>query len=44
MAIYSMVKNNNFNGMPIPAIVYSDADGKCETIKVFDYRDFKRKL
>ena len=44
MAIYSMVKNNNFNGMPLPSIVYSDAEGQCETIKIFDYRDFKRRL
>ncbi|MCH5193754.1 MAG: carboxynorspermidine decarboxylase [Oscillospiraceae bacterium] len=44
MAIYSMVKNNNFNGMPLPAIVYSDEEGKCETIKIFDYSDFKHRL
>ena len=44
MAIYSMVKNNTFNGMPLPAIVYSNEDRQCNTVKAFDYRDFKRRL
>lgn len=44
MAIYTMVKNNSFNGMPLPSIVYSNAERECHTVKVFDYKDFKRRL
>ncbi len=33
MAIYSMVKNNTFNGMPLPDIAVMDADGECRVIK-----------
>ncbi|MBR6419854.1 MAG: carboxynorspermidine decarboxylase [Oscillospiraceae bacterium] len=44
MAIYSMVKNNTFNGMPLPAIVLQHADGDCEIIKEFSYEDFKGRL
>ncbi|MDE6747430.1 MAG: carboxynorspermidine decarboxylase [Oscillospiraceae bacterium] len=44
MAIYSMVKNNTFNGMPLPAIVWCAADGKCRTVKSFGYEDFKCRL
>ena len=44
MAIYSMVKNNTFNGMPLPAIAVQHADGDCEIIRQFDYADFKGRL
>lgn len=44
MAIYSMVKNNTFNGMPLPAIVWRAEDGKCRTVKSFGYEDFKCRL
>ncbi len=44
MAIYSMVKNNTFNGMPLPAIVWCGENGICKTIKKFGYEDFKRRL
>ena len=44
MAIYSMVKNNTFNGMPLPAIVWCTEDGKCRTVKSFGYEDFKCRL
>ncbi|EES50119.1 carboxynorspermidine decarboxylase [Clostridium botulinum] len=44
MAIYSMVKNNTFNGINLPAIVkYSDEKG-VEIIKKFGYEDFKSRL
>lgn len=43
MAIYSMVKNNTFNGMPLPSIVYKKGD-KLSLIKDFDYLDFKNRL
>ena len=44
MAIYSMVKNNTFNGIPLPAIVLRKEDGITETIKEFGYEDFKGRL
>lgn len=44
MAIYSMVKNNTFNGMPLPAIVWCAEDGTCSTVKSFGYEDFKCRL
>ena len=44
MAIYSMVKNNTFNGMPLPAIAIQHPDGECEIIKQFTYEDFKCRL
>lgn len=44
MAIYSMVKNNTFNGMPLPDIVLRHKDGEYRTVKQFGYRDFKTRL
>ncbi|MEA4814299.1 MAG: carboxynorspermidine decarboxylase [Oscillospiraceae bacterium] len=44
MAIYSMVKNNTFNGMRLPSIALRRKDGKIETIRRFGYRDFKERL
>lgn len=44
MAIYSMVKNNTFNGMCLPAIAVMHENGECEIIKEFGYEDFKRRL
>ena len=44
MAIYSMVKNNTFNGMPLPAIALLKKNGRCELVKQFGYEDFKRRL
>lgn len=44
MAIYSMVKNNTFNGMPLPAIILYQKDGTFRIVKQFDYQDFKRRL
>lgn len=41
MAIYSMVKNNTFNGMCLPSIYAMDVDGDCRLIKKFGYEDFK---
>ena len=43
MAIYSMVKNNTFNGMPLPAIVKKCGDS-YEILKTFGYVDFKGRL
>ena len=44
MAIYSMVKNNTFNGMPLPDIVALYEDGRWEIIRHFGYEDFKNRL
>lgn len=44
MAIYSMVKNNTFNGMRLPSIVLHTLDGAFKTIKEFGYEDFKGRL
>ena len=44
MAIYSMCKNNTFNGMPLPEIYLEKLDGTTESIKRFGYEDFKRRV
>lgn len=44
MAIYSMVKNNTFNGMPLPSIYLHTLDGELKLIKEFGYDDFKKRL
>lgn len=44
MAIYTMVKNNTFNGMPLPAIALEHADGSCSIVRSFAYEDFKSRL
>ncbi len=44
MAIYSMVKNNTFNGMPLPSIAVMDKAGDCRVMKEFGYEDFKNRL
>ena len=44
MAIYSMVKNNTFNGINLPSIfLNSEIDG-LKLIKKFGYEDFKSRL
>lgn len=44
MAIYSMVKNNTFNGMALPDIVLERVDGSRELVRRFGYEDFKGRL
>ena len=44
MAIYSMVKNNTFNGMPLPGIALLKEDGSVEMVREFGYDDFKMRL
>lgn len=44
MAIYSMVKNNTFNGMKLPSIMLLKKDGELKKIKEFGYLDFKERL
>lgn len=44
MAIYTMVKNNTFNGMKLPDIVLEKTDGTCVAVRAFEYEDFKSRL
>lgn len=43
-AIYSMVKNNTFNGMCLPSIAFQKYDGSIDIIRSFGYADFKERL
>jgi len=44
MAIYSMVKNNTFNGMCLPSIAVLPESGELNIIRKFGYEDFKGRL
>ncbi len=44
MAIYTMVKNNTFNGMNLPAIVLRHEDGSDQILRTFGYENFKCRL
>lgn len=44
MALYTMVKTNTFNGMPLPLIAVRRADGTDEVVRMFGYEEFKRRL
>ena len=44
MAIYSMVKNNTFNGIPLPSIAIRRKSGKVELLRQFGYSDFRDRL
>ena len=44
MAIYTMVKNNTFNGMPLPNIIAVASNGDWEVVREFGYDDFKMRL
>jgi carboxynorspermidine decarboxylase len=44
MAIYSMVKNNTFNGINLPSIYLSTKDDGIKLIRHFGYEDFKSRL
>lgn len=44
MMIYSMVKNNTFNGMPLPDIGILHENKTYEVIRKFNYTDFKERL
>ena len=44
MAIYTMVKNNTFNGTRLPDIVLWKADNTMQIVKQFGYEDFKNRL
>lgn len=44
MAIYSMVKNNTFNGINLPTILLNTEKEGLKVIKKFGYEDFKSRL
>lgn len=44
MAHYTMVKNNTFNGIPLPSIAIVDQKRNIKTIRSFDYSDFESRL
>ncbi|MCL2081814.1 MAG: carboxynorspermidine decarboxylase [Oscillospiraceae bacterium] len=44
MAHYSMVKNNTFNGMPLPSIAVKNTEGDYIAVKRFAYDDFRNRL
>ncbi len=44
MALYTMVKTNTFNGMPLPSILWRDKDGQGWLVKQFGYEDFQSRL
>ncbi len=45
MAIYTMVKNNTFNGVGLPSIyLYEPEDDSYECVRTFGYEDFKNRL
>jgi carboxynorspermidine decarboxylase len=44
MAIYTMVKNNTFNGIRLPGIYLREIVGTIRMIRTFGYGDFKNRL
>lgn len=44
MAIYTMVKNNTFNGMPLPAICAVNSQNEVKVVRGFGYADFKMRI
>lgn len=44
MMQYSFVKNNTFNGVPLPDLAILDEDGTYRVIKSFGYEDFRMRL
>jgi len=44
MAIYSMVKNNTFNGIGLPSIAVVEKDRRVRLVRSFGYQDFKGRL
>ena len=44
MMQYSFVKNNTFNGVPLPGFAILHADGRFTVLKSFGYDEFRRRL
>jgi len=44
MAHYTMVKNNTFNGVRLPAIAVADSAGNIRIVRRFRYEDYRNRL
>ena len=44
MMQYSFVKNNTFNGVPLPNLAILGEDGRLRILRTFGYEDFRRRL
>ncbi|MCL2049238.1 MAG: carboxynorspermidine decarboxylase [Defluviitaleaceae bacterium] len=44
MAIYTMVKNNTFNGINLPSIIKRRTNGELQLVRRFGYEDFRGRL
>ena len=44
MAHYTMVKNNTFNGIRLPAIAIADSSGSVRIVRKFGYEDYRNRL
>ncbi len=44
MMQYSFVKNNTFNGVPLPALAMRNENGDIRVIREFGYDEFRRRL
>ena len=44
MAHYTMVKNNTFNGVGLPAIAIQDAHKRIRIVRQFGYEDYRNRL
>lgn len=43
MLHYTIVKNNTFNGIPLPSLSVIDSNGKWQILKEFGYEDYKER-
>lgn len=43
MLHYTIVKNNTFNGIPLPSLGVIDTNGKWQVLKSFGYEDYKQR-
>lgn len=43
MIHYTIVKNNTFNGVPLPSIGIIHKNGEFELFKTFNYEDYKHR-
>ena len=44
MMQYSFVKNNVFNGTPLPDMAMLDLDGSYKVLKRYGYKQFRERL
>ena len=44
MMQYSFVKNNTFNGVPLPDLAVLNEDNTCTVLRAFGYDEFRRRL